>query len=227
MPDAIDILWNGARLTLLAQRAVLMPDAGALLVADLHLGKSAAFRALGAPLPEGDAAHDLDRLSALIDRHAPASLYILGDMLHAREGRSPEVHLAMARFRARHTDLAITLVRGNHDERAGDPPAELSIRCVDAPFPLHDIQLVHDPHAHDESPRIGGHIHPAARLSSRLGASLRAPCFWLTPEALTLPAFGLYTGGRTIRPARADRVFVVNEDSILETGAQTSTSTRT
>lgn len=227
MPDAADIFWRGIPLTLLAERAAFRADTGALLLADLHLGKSAAFRALGSPVPDGDAQHDLDRLSSLIARLSPERLIILGDLLHAREGRAPEVLAALARFRARHARLPITLVRGNHDARAGDPSDSLSIECVEPPLRLDGASLVHDPDAHDDAPRIGGHTHPAVRLSSRSGDSIRTPCFWLRPDSLTLPAFGCFTGGRRITPSREDRVFAIGPGAIVEFCAQQSTTTRT
>ena len=40
-------------LQLLPERAVWRPRERALFVADLHLGKAAAFRAFGAPAPTG------------------------------------------------------------------------------------------------------------------------------------------------------------------------------
>ena len=44
---------------LLAERALYWPRAATLFVADVHLGKAAAFRAGGVPLPRGATAADL------------------------------------------------------------------------------------------------------------------------------------------------------------------------
>ena len=98
-----------------------------LFIADLHLGKAATYRALGQPVPSGTTGANLQRLSQLIAHYQPAQLVFLGDFLHAAQARTPTLLAALADWRAAHPDLACTLVRGNHDSRAGDPPAELEI----------------------------------------------------------------------------------------------------
>ena len=60
-------------------------------------------------------------------------IVFLGDFLHAREGRAPETLRAINEWRSRRARRRNALVRGNHDKRAGDPPRELEMRCVDAP----------------------------------------------------------------------------------------------
>ena len=56
----------GERMLLLAQRALYWPRERTLFVADVHLGKAAAFRAGGVPVPRGATASDLSRLTALL-----------------------------------------------------------------------------------------------------------------------------------------------------------------
>ncbi|OYV00284.1 MAG: hypothetical protein CFE26_24210, partial [Verrucomicrobiales bacterium VVV1] len=51
----------------LSDAPAALTSSRALIVADVHLGKSATFRAKGLPVPEGDNEHDLGRLAALID----------------------------------------------------------------------------------------------------------------------------------------------------------------
>jgi metallophosphoesterase superfamily enzyme len=41
------------------------------------------------------------------------------------------------------------LVRGNHDSRAGDPPASLGIRVVDEPFAVGPFAACHHPQRHE------------------------------------------------------------------------------
>ncbi len=55
---------GGARLVPLPERALWLPDAGLLLVADAHIGKAQSFRRLGVPVPEGTTAGTLARLDA-------------------------------------------------------------------------------------------------------------------------------------------------------------------
>ncbi len=58
----------GESVELLAERALYWPRTRTLLVADVHLGKAAAFRAGGVPVPRGATASDLARLGALVAR---------------------------------------------------------------------------------------------------------------------------------------------------------------
>ncbi len=76
-------------LVLLPQRAVFDPAERTLFVADVHFGKAAAFRALGAPVPKGTTADNLARLTALMEATGAARLVVLGDLLHARAGLPP------------------------------------------------------------------------------------------------------------------------------------------
>jgi DNA ligase-associated metallophosphoesterase len=214
-----EITWNTEVLVLLPERAVFWPRRGALVVADLHLGKGATFRAAGVPVPEVVEA-DLDILDSLIDRHRPSRVVIAGDLLHAAAGRTPAVVEPLAAWRERHAGIDMVLVRGNHDLRAGDPPELVGIRAVPEPFtiePDDPIGIGHCPEkcAGSDYPVICGHLHPSVTLSDRHSA-LRAPCFWVTERALVMPAFGRFTGFRDVQPRQGDRVFVVGDGEVLE-----------
>ena len=56
----------GERVQLYAERGLYWPRERALFVADVHLGKSAAFRAGGVPVPRGTPSDALLRLAKLI-----------------------------------------------------------------------------------------------------------------------------------------------------------------
>ena len=105
----------GENVELLAERALHWPRASTLFVADVHLGKAAAFRAGGVAIPRGATANDLARLTALVARTRRAHLVVLGDFLHAAADASPRSTPRSSRWRDAHATLAITLVRGNHD----------------------------------------------------------------------------------------------------------------
>jgi len=141
---------RGEAVWLLAERALYWPRAGALVVADPHFGKAAAFRAGGIPIPAGTTAAMLARLDAALDRSGAARLIVLGDLLHARAGRAPRTLATVAAWRAARPNLSITLIRGNHDARAGDPPADWRVECLDAPVEEPPFAWLHEPPAFDE-----------------------------------------------------------------------------
>lgn len=193
-PDAV--LW------LLPHGALWWPADATLFVADVHLGKAAAFRAAGLAVPGGTTRDNLQRLSDLVGQHRARRLVVLGDLLHARTARTPGVLQALRDWRAAHADLACVLVRGNHDDHAGDPPADLGIAVVEEPWPLGPWHCRHEPPEDGPAQAAGlalcGHVHPVCVLHGAARERLRLPCFVLTPSALWLPAFGAFTGGHAV-----------------------------
>ena len=225
---------RGETLWLLPERAVYWPRGGALIVADVHFGKAATFRAGGIPVPGGTTAEMLRRLSAALDRTAATRLLILGDLLHARTGRAPHTLEQVAAWRAARPTLAVTLIRGNHDTRAGDPPADWGIECLDAPVVEAPFAWLHEPLTSDElrvtsdefrddtrhsslvTPHypVAGHVHPAVALGGN-GRALTLPCFYFGRDYALLPAFGEFTGTAVVRPRPGEQVFVLAGEEIV------------
>ena len=90
-PDAVGaqaVTVAGETLWLLPEHAVWWPRAAMLMAADVHIGKAAAFRALGQPVPHGTTAENLARLLDLARRFPVRDLIFLGDFLHARAART-------------------------------------------------------------------------------------------------------------------------------------------
>lgn len=212
MAHSID--WGGERLELLADRAIAWPRRGTLFIADAHFGKAASFRALGSPAPEGSTARDLARLDVLLDVTGAQRLVVLGDWLHARDGRAPCTMDLLDAWRERRSSLDVLLVRGNHDRGAGDAPAGWRFETVDE-REEDGLVFLHEPEERDGKHALCGHLHPAVRLEGG-PASMRPACFWVRPRVLVLPAFGGFTGARAVRPTEGDRLFAVGEGAVVE-----------
>jgi DNA ligase-associated metallophosphoesterase len=209
------VVVAGETLELCAERAVWWPRRRMLLVADPHFGKAAAFRALGVRVPRGTTGDALARLDALIARLAPARIEFLGDFLHAREGRNPDTFAALGAWRARHPDIAMRIVRGNHDRRAGDPPSEVGIECADGPVREGSLALAHHPAPCDGAYVLAGHVHPCAVLVGPARQRERLPCFVLGREVGVLPAFGDFTGCAEVEPEEGEAVWVIASDQVV------------
>jgi DNA ligase-associated metallophosphoesterase len=209
------VVVAGETLELCAERAVWWPRRRMLLVADPHFGKAAAFRALGVRVPRGTTGDALARLDALIARLAPARIEFLGDFLHAREGRNPDTFAALGAWRARHAALAMRIVRGNHDRRAGDPPSEVGIECADGPVREGSLALAHHPAPCDGAYVLAGHVHPCAVLVGPARQRERLPCFVLGREVGVLPAFGDFTGCAEVEPEEGEAVWVIASDQVV------------
>jgi DNA ligase-associated metallophosphoesterase len=203
----------GEQVLLLPQKALYWPAARTLVVADIHFGKAAAFRALGVPVPHGTTSENLAALDALVGTYPVARIVFLGDFLHARAAHAARTLAAMVAWRARHPALDLLLVRGNHDRHAGDPAAALAIELVDEPQALGPFALCHHPDRVADGYVLAGHVHPVYRLATRLDA-VRLPCFVVGPGRMILPSFGAFTGGHVIAPAPGDRVFVATEEAV-------------
>lgn len=223
--------------------ALELPALRTLLVADAHFGKSSSFRALGVPVPSGTTTENLNVLSQLLATTQAQRIIFLGDFLHSARAHAASTQGAIAAWRAQHSDIALTLVRGNHDAHAGDPPAALQIDVVDEPLMLQaagptaaaqtalgtrppgPLALCHHPQQIAGAYVLAGHWHPCITVQGRGRDRLRLPCFWLGDEAAhpvgILPAFGSFTGMHPIerRDGLAngtgrDRVFAVAGDAV-------------
>jgi uncharacterized protein len=212
----LTIAVAGESLTLLPEKAVYLAERQLLLIADAHLGKAVSFRRLGLPVPQGSTAGNLATLSALIDRLGVRHTVFLGDLLHSAHAHSAATQAALAQWRERHRDLQLTLVRGNHDDHAGDPPLALGIDVVDEPLRLGPWALCHHPQAQPEGYVLAGHLHPCVRLQGRARERLRLPCFWFGDQVGVLPAFGEFTGMHPIEAQPQDRVYALTGDRVLE-----------
>ncbi|MCU0636194.1 MAG: ligase-associated DNA damage response endonuclease PdeM [Gemmatimonadaceae bacterium] len=210
---SIDLCGEPAQL--FADRALFLPRHEALLVADVHWGKAAAFRADRIPIPRGTTTDDLERLDALLDETCARQLLVLGDLLHAPTSLAPETRLAIEAWRARRGALEITLVRGNHDARSGDPPRGLGITCVDAPYVLGPFHLHHFPTEGADGYALAGHVHPLVRLQGRGRQRLVLPCFAFGMRSGVLPSFGSFTGGSVVDLGDGARVFAIADGSVL------------
>lgn len=212
--DELAIEYAGETLLLLADKAIYWPQQRTLLVADLHIGKAASYRALHQPVPRGTTEATLARLDQLLARYECNRLVVLGDFLHARTARAAGTLAALAAWRTRHCELEIVLVRGNHDRHAGDPPAELGITVHEEPWLLGPFALCHEPEPHASHAVLAGHVHPAYVLRGRARQRLRLPCFVIGAQVAVLPAFGEFTGGWNVAPQAGTRMFLTGADRV-------------
>ena len=189
------VQWSTETMHMLPENALWWPATQTLFIADLHLGKAASYRKLGQPVPAGSTQDNLQRLTQLMQRHAPRHVLFLGDFLHAASGRTPAVLAALRAWRAEHAAVQMTLVRGNHDSHAGDPPNELGIAVVDEPWLIGPFAACHHPQVHSTHFVLAGHTHPVVHLRGTGRDRLRLPCFVKDGRQVILPAFGVFTGG--------------------------------
>ena len=206
----------GEDLMLLPEKAAFWPARATLFVADFHLGKAASFRKAGIPLPSGTTTENVERLGRAVHKTKAKHVVFLGDFLHNADSKAASTLARFGEWRAARGDLELTIIRGNHDRRAGDPPEGWKIRCVEPGGSLGPFVLNHEPGASRGGYALSGHIHPAVRLSGCGEKSLKLPCFWFGARYGVLPAFGAFTGSAEVLPRRGDQVFVIADDEVLQ-----------
>ncbi|MEB2871390.1 ligase-associated DNA damage response endonuclease PdeM [Pseudomonas rhizosphaerae] len=214
MSEYCSVQLAGVELWLLADKAIYWPERQTLLIADAHFGKAAAYRKLGQPVPQGTTTSNLQVIDRMLGKYPTQHLVFLGDFLHAPGSHSAGTLSTLAAWRTELPDLRITLIRGNHDKRAGDPPVELRFEVVTEPLEMGPFALQHESDAHPSLHVLAGHIHPVYRLHGRGRQSLRLPCYLLRNKVSLLPAFGAFTGGYKMDDATDQRVYVVGDGGV-------------
>jgi DNA ligase-associated metallophosphoesterase len=202
----------GESLLLLAEKAIYWPRQKMLIVADIHFGKAASFRALGVPVPHGTTSQNLATLTLLNATYHVEHIVFLGDFLHSKAAHSRSTTSALHDWRQRHNALQLTLVRGNHDRHAGDPSIAI-IDSVDEPFLSAPFAFCHHPDLISAGYVMAGHVHPVARVTAA-GDSLRLPCFVIGTTRSILPSFGAFTGGFELVPTLGDQIFLCAGDTV-------------
>ncbi|THD64757.1 ligase-associated DNA damage response endonuclease PdeM [Phenylobacterium sp.] len=185
---------GGAAAMLRASGALWLAEARALVVADLHLEKGSSYAARGQMLPPYDTRQTLSRLAAEVVALSPAMVILLGDTFHDRRSEERLAADDATRLRDLARGRTLVWVVGNHD---ADGPRALPGETADE-LSLAGLILRHEPRAGAQPGEVSGHLHPAAKVRSARGGSVRRRCFVTDAERLILPAFGAYAGGLNV-----------------------------
>ncbi|SDD33907.1 metallophosphoesterase [Natrinema hispanicum] len=162
----------------------------ALLVADYHAGYEAGLRYDRGVAVPNHAADRRERLLALCDRTQPDRLVVLGDLMHSigDPGGAERGELEVL-FESFPADLAVTVVKGNHDGRIEtwlDESDEIDATVDIVPgggIALGNLGVCHghtwpDPAVLETEVICLGHEHPCVRLTDDVGGS-RVERAWL------------------------------------------------
>jgi len=208
----------GVDLQLLPEKAIYIDSLKSLLVADIHLGKSETFQALGVPIPNAVNQQTLDRLQTLCSQFELKNLVILGDLFHSRFALVDEV-LDHWRHFLNTVHANVQLIIGNHDRSLISTLKALSIHCVTEAIYVDRLLLSHEPFPQQNYLNICGHVHPCFRVKTRLD-NLRLPCFYLDngQSLLMLPSFGEFTGGYEVKLKPNSTAYVVVDHSVISFG---------
>jgi len=208
-----DIRFGNEILTLTNQRVLFWEAEEALILSDIHIGKTAHFQQHGIAVPDNILLKDLQRLKALIVNFNPKKILVVGDLFHAEYNQNFDVFIQwMQQF----DGLEKILIRGNHDRFSTQFYENLGFHTKKQQA-YNALVFVHDAVKVSAGKHyISGHIHPGVRIKMKGRQYLKLPCFQVNPQQLILPAFSLFTGLNTRSTLEGSVNYAFTEDAILE-----------
>ena len=200
------------------QRLMFWEEEKALIVADLHFGKTGHFRKSGIGIPQNVFKEDIQRLIDQITYFNPQQLIIAGDLFHSIANKEMEL---FAKWRNDFASLDFHLIKGNHDILAPSFYTETNIIVHPQEMIVNHFRFVHDIQSTESLDNkqyysFTGHVHPGIKLSGIAKQSLRFPCFYFGDQHAVLPAFSRFTGLHLITPRKRENAFAVVNDSVLK-----------
>lgn len=194
-------------------RALFWEEQRALVLSDLHFGKTGHFRKAGIAVPQGVYREDLQRFVGLIQFFKPSQVIAVGDLFHSHANLEMDL---FKRWRHDFPDLAVHLVKGNHDILRDQLYLDMGLTLWQERMQVGDICFTHEEQATTAAPfTFSGHLHPGVLLNGLGRQSLRLPCFYFTPTGCILPAFSKFTGLAILQPEPRSKVFAIAENSVV------------
>lgn len=198
--------------TLTNQRAMFWEKEKALILSDLHIGKTAHFRKNGIALSDQVFENDLQRLSILIEYFKPNKILVVGDLLHAGDNSGVD---KFCEWKNQCSNLEFYLIEGNHDRISKKLEAKLCLNFRDESLEIDDFIFVHDFQKKNENFQVTGHIHPGFVINSSV-KNIKLPCFVVSDNQLLLPAFSEFTGLDTKNLPKKGRFYIFTDAEIYE-----------
>jgi len=206
----------GNHFWLSAQRCAYWEEQKALIVCDLHIGKTGHFRKSGIAVSQRVYTEDLQRLLASILFFKVQKLIVVGDLSHSRSNRELEL---FKRWREDFPSLKVHLVKGNHDILDEAWYKECKITVHHDKMNIENFCFCHDVCLSEQKNGkyvFSGHMHPGVRIRGMAKQSLSFPCFYFTENYCVLPAFSKFTGLALIKPNENEAVFAIVENDLIK-----------
>jgi DNA ligase-associated metallophosphoesterase len=196
------------QLWLSPERCIFWEEEKALVLSDLHFGKTGHFRKSGIAVPASVYKEDLHRLLTQIQYFQPKQLLIVGDLFHSLENKELEL---FRRWREDLSHLTVRLIKGNHDILEEGWYGEAGILVHKDLLEIGAFGFIHDitESNHCSAYCFSGHIHPGVWISGMGKQALRFPCFYFGEGYAVLPAFSRFTGTASINAAPGSNVFAI------------------
>jgi len=205
-------------LWLSAARCIYWEEEKALILSDLHFGKTGHFRKSGIGVPQNIFKEDLQRLFTQIQFFKPETLLIAGDMFHSHANKEIDFFL---KWRNDFSNINFHLIKGNHDVLSNKFYEEANIKIVKKKLAVKNFCFTHDiaDECENDDEKLftfSGHIHPGIKVNGVGKQSFMLPCFYFSDNYAVLPAFSYFTGLYKVRPKSNDNVFALVENKVIK-----------
>lgn len=172
--------------------ALIWPKNSALVIADLHLGKSSYFAKQGIYVPPYDNIETLNRIIRLQKKIKTKKLLLLGDLFHDNKGLNRLEKKSRELFFKILKKSDAIFIRGNHDNKIEIPNLKTLKEVT-----IDNINFSHET-TNKNCFEVCGHYHPKFYINLS-GKKISKKCFVVSKKKIVLPAFGYYTGGLDIK----------------------------
>jgi DNA ligase-associated metallophosphoesterase len=202
---------------LTTQRCIFWEEEKALILSDLHFGKTGHFRKNGIAVPQKVYKEDLQRLAELISHFKPEKLILVGDLFHSVDNKEMDLFL---KWRQDLHASRFILVKGNHDILKEEWYEKAAIEVIKGSYMLNSFRFVHDPAEMEESVSeelytFSGHLHPGVSIKGLGKQNLTFPCYYFSDRLAILPAFSKFSGLAIIKKKKKDIVFAIVNQSLV------------
>jgi uncharacterized protein len=179
-----------------------------LAIADLHFGFELSQRVAGRLVPFWGMESIETRLRQLLHDYHPATLILLGDLVHDQTA-AREFFSLVIRLREQ---CDVVLLAGNHDAQIKRLNVDLRDSFVTDQFEFH-----HGDCARKQNGRIQiiGHFHPAATLHDGAGLRLKFPALVQESRCWILPAFSPWAAGTEWTEREQSHIWLCTPQRIL------------
>ena len=200
-----------------AQRCLYWEEERALIVSDLHFGKTGHFRKNGIAVPHKIYLEDLQRLVDQLTHYKPEKMIIVGDLFHSESNNELDLFV---KWRKDFAEIDFILVKGNHDILSAEWYQRAGIRVKEGCFTLGEFDFLHDCSDAELSAKkknytFSGHIHPGVMISGIGKQRLQFPCYYFSENSAILPAFSKFSGIALVKKKKNATIYAIVNQSLV------------
>jgi DNA ligase-associated metallophosphoesterase len=201
-----------------AQRCLFWEEEQALILSDLHLGKTGHFRKHGIAIPQKVFIEDMQRLVEQVIFYKPTKIIAVGDLFHSHANKELDL---FARWRNDFPGIEFILVKGNHDILKKDWYDTAGIKVYEGIYSIGNFDFVHDPDEACEETKDSnfvfcGHLHPGINIQGVAKQNLTFPCYYFTGKQAIIPAFSKFSGLAMVKKTAKDTIYAIVNQSLVK-----------